>query len=392
MKIGFLWHNVSSGNLGVGALSISNMILVNKACKEIGISAEFITIGDEEITDENNKSLVESQIGISFNHKVINVKKLILNPVLLFNYIKYINSLDVVLDIGAGDSFSDIYGKKRFTIQVFTKFVNAIFAKKSILSPQTIGPFKSSFAEKVASVILNKTDVVFARDSISLDVGSKYASCYLGTDVALSMPFKNNIIGDTSSIKVGINVSGLLWNGGYTNNNQFGLAHNYKEYVYKLIESFLEIENVDVHLISHVIATSPIQQVEDDYSACLELKERFPDCKVAPRFTNPITAKNYISSMDYFTGARMHATIAAYSSGVPVTPYAYSRKFKGLYSTLGYNKVLEAKEIDLIDAVQLNIEHFFNRDTLRQEIAMCSERKNLLTAKYVEELKLLLAK
>ncbi|EGQ9441023.1 polysaccharide pyruvyl transferase family protein, partial [Vibrio cholerae] len=109
MKIGFLWHNVSSGNLGVGALSISNMILVNKACKEIGISAEFITIGDEEITDENNKSLVESQIGISFNHKVINVKKLILNPVLLFNYIKYINSLDVVLDIGAGDSFSDIY-------------------------------------------------------------------------------------------------------------------------------------------------------------------------------------------------------------------------------------------------------------------------------------------
>ncbi|MGU0160553.1 hypothetical protein ACVXHB_10130 [Escherichia coli] len=27
---------------------------------------------------------------------------------------------------------------------------------------------------------------------------------------------------------------------------------------------------------------------------------------VAERFTNPITAKSYISSMDFFTGARMH--------------------------------------------------------------------------------------
>ncbi|MGJ7723542.1 polysaccharide pyruvyl transferase family protein [Escherichia coli] len=37
---------------------------------------------------------------------------------------------------------------------------------------------------------------------------------------------------------------------------------------------------------------------------------------VAERFTNPITAKSYISSIDFFTGARMHATIAAFSAGV----------------------------------------------------------------------------
>ncbi|EEY46446.1 polysaccharide pyruvyl transferase family protein [Vibrio mimicus] len=393
IKIGFLWHNVSSGNLGVGALSISNMILVDKVCNDMGIQAEFITIGDDEITDLDNKSLVESQIGIVFTHKVINVKKTITNPVFLFNYINYIRSLDVVLDIGAGDSFSDIYGKKRFFIQVFTKIINALFSNKSILSPQTIGPFKCLFSEKIASFIINKTDLVFARDEISFHVGNKYGKCILGTDVALSMPFestKRNIIKNIA--RVGLNVSGLLWNGGYTKDNQFGLAHDYKEYIVSLINKFNEIGNIEIHLIPHVIATSPIQSIEDDYSACLELKKIFPECIVAPRFTNPIDAKNYISNMDYFTGARMHATIAAFSSGVPVTPYAYSRKFKGLYGTLGYDKVLEAKELSLADAVRLNVEHFLNRESISLTLIKCSERKKMLTDDYLKELKILLAK
>lgn len=393
IKIGFLWHNVSSGNLGVGALSISNMILVDKVCNDMGIQAEFITIGDDEITDLDNKSLVESQIGIVFTHKVINVKKTITNPVFLFNYINYIRSLDVVLDIGAGDSFSDIYGKKRFFIQVFTKIINALFSNKSILSPQTIGPFKCLSSEKIASFIINKTDLVFARDEISFHVGNKYGKCILGTDVALSMPFestKRNIIKNIA--RVGLNVSGLLWNGGYTKDNQFGLAHDYKEYIVSLINKFNEIGNIEIHLISHVIATSPIQSIEDDYSACLELKKIFPECIVAPRFTNPIDAKNYISNMDYFTGARMHATIAAFSSGVPVTPYAYSRKFKGLYGTLGYDKVLEAKELSLADAVRLNVEHFLNRESISLTLIKCSERKKMLTDDYLKELKILLAK
>jgi len=47
--------------------------------------------------------------------------------------------------------------------------------------------------------------------------------------------------------------------------------------------------------------------------------------------------------MDLFIGARMHSTIAAFSSGVPVIPIAYSRKFNGLYDTLQYPYYIDAK-------------------------------------------------
>ncbi|MBY7667593.1 polysaccharide pyruvyl transferase family protein [Vibrio anguillarum] len=386
LKIGFLWHNVSSGNLGVGALSISNMILIDSICNELGIDAEFITVGDDEVSCESNKRLVEEQIFRKFQHKVISVKALITNPFKLIAYVREIRKLDLVLDIGAGDSFSDIYGSKRFIIQVFTKLVNAFFAKKSVLSPQTIGPFKSSLAEKVASIIINKTDLVFARDSISFEVGKKYGNCILGTDVALSMPFAKSEI-KNERLKVGINISGLLWNGGYTKNNQFDLAHDYREYIVELISRFSGLDSVEIHLVSHVIATSPIQQVEDDYTACLEANKLFPGCIVAPRFTNPIEIKSYISNMNYFTGARMHATIAAFSSGVPVTPYAYSRKFKGLFNTLGYNRVLEAKELNLEEAVNFNIQHFNSRYNILQELKKSEENKNTLTNRYLFELK-----
>ena len=40
-------------------------------------------------------------------------------------------------------------------------------------------------------------------------------------------------------------------------------------------------------------------------------------------------------------GARMHACIAAFSSGVPVVPMAYSRKFEGLFGSLGYDRTVD---------------------------------------------------
>ena len=82
----------------------------------------------------------------------------------------------------------------------------------------------------------------------------------------------------------------------------------------------------------------------------------------------------------------MHATIAAFSSGVPVTPYAYSRKFKGLYTTLGYDKVLEAKELSLKNAIKMNVDHFNKRIQIKFELQGLTDKKNQLTEKYTSAL------
>lgn len=386
VKIGFLWHNVSSCNLGVGALAISHMIIVDSILKELNIEAEFYTIGDGEVTSFENHKLVEKQINHSIIHRVISIKKIVTN-IKEFKKFKHImNDMDYVFDNGAGDSFADIYGIKRFTIQAFTKIYSIMFNKKMILAPQTIGPFKSKIVKQIAKQIIKKSVLVFARDNMSFEVGNQLGNCKLSTDLALTMPFEKTTY-DDKFIHVGLNVSGLLWNGGYTQSNQFGLNHSYKEFIEACIDFFLTQKNVKVHLVSHVIAMNSSNLIEDDYHVCVELQKRFPDLILAPRFTNAIEIKNYISGMDFFTGGRMHATIAAFSTGVAVVPYAYSRKFEGLYGTFDYNYVLDAKKLDLNEAITYLKKSFLERDELKKRIEFSKVKVDELITIYTDSLK-----
>ena len=75
--------------------------------------------------------------------------------------------------------------------------------------------------------------------------------------------------------------------------------------------------------------------------------------------------------MTLFTGARMHATIGAISSGVPVIPVAYSRKFNGLYDTLQYPFYIDAKaDITLEQAIELFEDYMNKIDEMRNAVTV----------------------
>ena len=80
-----------------------------------------------------------------------------------------------------------------------------------------------------------------------------------------------------------------------------------------------------------------------------------PNLFLAPFFLSPSEAKSYISSMDLFLGARMHACIAAFSAGVPVLLLGYSRKFSGLFKdSLNYPYVLElASDFSVLSVMRI---------------------------------------
>ena len=103
-------------------------------------------------------------------------------------------------------------------------------------------------------------------------------------------------------------------------------------------------DGCEIHLVPHVISWAG-GGVEDDHAASLALREEFPSVTVAPAFTSPSEAKSYIAGLDFFMGARMHACIAAFSSGVPVVPMAYSRKFAGLFGSLGYDETVDCTSL-----------------------------------------------
>ena len=345
MKIIIANSAINNGNRGCVALSISTMFILDKLLKEKNIPYTFylpqsgygqmekhtIKVGDVTL---EYMSLMD-MTPLTFRHRL---KKLVKYKEYCATKKNY-QDADFILDIGQGDSFADIYGKRRFD-WIFSQYrLGMKYKKPYCILPQTIGPFKDVSIRRQACKGINYAQCVMTRDRQSYDYVKELLPDKAVTeiiDVAFFMPFKRKEF-NKDFIHVGLNVSALLWHGGYTQDNQFGLKVDYPSLIRSIIDYFLEQVNVKVHLIPHVVGSE--RHVENDYAVSFDLYEEYnhPNLVLAPLFLDPISAKNYIAGMDFFMGARMHATIAAFSSGVPVFPMAYSRKFNGLFAdTLQY--------------------------------------------------------
>lgn len=95
-----------------------------------------------------------------------------------------------------------------------------------------------------------------------------------------------------------------------------------------LIERILRDTSSAVCLVPHVTWAH-----DDDREALRRLKEAFagePRVFLLPDGLNACQTKGYISRLRLFVGARTHATIAAYSSGVPTLTIGYSVKARGI--------------------------------------------------------------
>src|SRR4051794_21617730 len=99
ISIGLLWHSVNSGNLGVGALTVSNLALARQAAEAVGLKPSFHILG---FVDHGNHYVVGDDV------EVVPMRGRAILPG--GPYWRRLRELDCVLDIGAGDSFTDIYG------------------------------------------------------------------------------------------------------------------------------------------------------------------------------------------------------------------------------------------------------------------------------------------
>ena len=105
-----------------------------------------------------------------------------------------------VLDISGGDSFTDIYGAKRFQAMALSKRMALNAEVPLILLPQKLGPFQDRVNEEEAVKILRRAEAVWVRDAQSYDflqdrLGSGFdpGKHRLGVDVAVSLPAKEPV-------------------------------------------------------------------------------------------------------------------------------------------------------------------------------------------------------
>lgn len=365
LTVGLILHSAASANLGVGALTVAEVEIVRDAARRLGVDlririldwklsrSAYVTGPDIEIFEMTGKTLAWPN-----------------------GYWAQVRACDAIVDIGAGDSFADIYGPKRLNRMLWMKYLVHLAGKPLVLAPQTYGPFDRLLSIRAARGTLKRSALVASRDTKSTMAVAQIApgvEVVEASDVALRLPYTAPAPRDPGAQpRVGLNVSGLLMGGGYTGKNMFGLSLDYPAMIHALIARLLaDPSTPEIHLVPHVAANRGAEAigVEDDRHASVTLQREFPDLIIAPEFNSPSDAKSYIAALDFFAGARMHACIAAFSSGVPVVPMAYSRKFEGLFGTLGYTRTVdctaEAADV-IIDKIMAG---YTDRATLAREMA-----------------------
>lgn len=296
-----------------------------------------------------------------------------------------------ILDVSGGDSFTDLYGQRRFRAMVLSKQLALDNGLPLILLPQTLGPFRNTANRDEAVAILAAARAVWVRDAASLDflktaLRSRFdpARHRLGLDMAVALPQARpqqrlpKPLSDWLSVTrdypvAGLNVSGLLTSDAEGAQTQFGLAARHDHQIEAAARAVLDHHpDMRLLLVSHVHRRPG--DPESDLTAALALKARldaaYPNrIEVLPGAMNAMELKWVLARLDWFAGARMHATIGAFSAGTPTLGLGYSDKAAGVFTQCGIgNHVADLRQLDAAAIGQAVAASLMQRATMQSEL------------------------
>ncbi len=307
----------------------------------------------------------------------------------LIPWIGVVRCLTVVGDVRGGDSFSDIYGIKRFLIASMPSWSVILVRGEIVHFPQTYGPFRTRTARTIARFLLRRSSAVIARDRESqrvaqalvgdvLEVGiSPDVAFALHPDRLVTFQAEPPLEGGLPKTTIGINVNGLMFNGGYTRRNMFGLKMDYKVFLTDLLSAMASVTSSSFLLVPHTLA--PAGDIESDNDACHQLRMALPPAvrsrvRIVTGEYDAHQIKGIISQLDFFVGSRMHSCIAALSQGVPCVGVAYSMKFKGVFESVGMEDwVVDGRHLDEMHAIERVVELYGSRESVRSGLAADAE-------------------
>jgi polysaccharide pyruvyl transferase WcaK-like protein len=271
--------------------------------------------------------------------------------------LRTVDEADLVLDVSGGDSFTDLYGSARFRNIVAPKQIALRLGRPLVLLPQTYGPFKSKANGRLAGGLIAGAALAYARDPDSYTrlqelLGDRFDPSLhrQGVDLAFGLQARKPAaleqgVSEALSAKgkrpvIGLNISGLVANQPASSATRFGLSCDYPSLIRTLLMRLLDETDAQLVIVPHVHA--PAGHYESDLDASRALLQSLTGRhaaaarKRATIVTQELDAcelKWLIARCDWFCGTRMHATIAALSSGVPTVALAYSLKTRGVFDT-----------------------------------------------------------
>jgi colanic acid/amylovoran biosynthesis protein len=285
-------------------------------------------------------------------------RRLTANP-----WLRRIQEIQCYFSLAGGDSFSDIYGLRRLLYVTLPQFLVLGLGKPLVLLPQTYGPFKRATARWLARGIFRRAALIYSRDAegvatVGRLVPHRRDEVRVATDLGFAMepePVAPEVMARIEECRrlgpvVGLNISSLLHMGGYSQDNMFGLKRPYPLVIRAVLDFIVKELQAVVLLTPHVYGGSGEEESED--ALCRRLLPEFEKdhggrVVFIDRVFNHRQVKFLIGKCDVFSGARMHACIAAASQAVPTVALAYSDKFAGVLNLVGPGaRVVDLRQAD----------------------------------------------
>lgn len=261
---------------------------------------------------------------------------------------------DAILDVSGGDSFCDLYGPKVFRSNTVMKKMALAHGIPLVLLPQTYGPFNDPRRRQIAQELIRGAAMAWARDARSFEtlremLGDQYdpARHFSGVDLAFGLETRrpddvpgwlHDLLQGQAHRPVGLNISGLIYNDPEAARSRYRFVADYRKIIQTLLERLLRRTDRRILLVPHVLC-NPVY-TESDSAACeavirtLDNRDR-QRVFLLPPIYDPSETKWVISQTEWFCSTRMHAAIAALSSGVPSAAIAYSVKTLGVFESCG---------------------------------------------------------
>lgn len=393
---------ISTGNLGVSSLGVATVRGVLGVLPDARVTLQnsrrdaaiAISLGDRQVelatTRLHEADKLRARAGTRHLRLLTGVHRHLPGPLKrwLCSTNRTFDQLvhtDLVLDLSAGDSFSDIYGPRIMKAMADLKLLILEMRKPLVLLPQTFGPYRSEHARQLAREVLGRCALVATRDSRGEDQLRQVLGGWLPDrvvtcpDVAFTLdpvpvarerePFALDRTDERQLI--GLNVSGLL----LLSEQRFGLKEPYSKLIRAIVDWALSDPDRRLLLIPHVISRVPppsdpslYRRTGDvsDTLACRTVRQTLPvgladrvGCLGWPY--NESETKYLIGTCNFMIGARMHACISAVSQAIPTVTLAYSDKAAGVMGHVGpYAPVIDLRRHSVRDCVE-SIDHWYAR-------------------------------
>ena len=311
----------------------------------------------------------------------------------------------VVIISTGGDVLTEDYGSISYFNYIANLLLGILLKKPVILYAETIGPFKRRWNRTLAKFLLNRVKLITLRERISreylAELGiNKTPLCVTADSAFLLEPapiqrvreiLEKEGLKENDVPLVGISVNKIISRYGFHNLSTCDDKYNkYVDLMTRIIDQLTETLNATIVFMPHVIEPWG----NDDRTVAEDISKKVMHNQKIVLIKNEYTTeevKGIIGQCDLFIGARMHATIASTSMGVPTVAIAYSHKTHGIIGEmLGYNEyVLDIKNLDY-DALASAISDVWNnRAKIRKELEskmVNIKHRALLNGKLVKEL------